>query len=103
MFSARKNYPMKIVFKVSAVNTRVNSKDNTEFVSISLFKEVKKELNGCVSVGRKYAEHACPSSTLKVGDVFTFDSEVYDMRERSYTNADGEPRTANVIYLRADA
>ena len=94
---------MKIVFKVSAVNTRINSKDNTEFVSISLFKEVKKEVNGSVSVGRKYAEHACVSTTKKVGDDFIFDSEVYDMRERSYTNAEGEPRTANVIYLRADA
>jgi hypothetical protein len=94
---------MKIVFKVSAVNTRINSKDNTEFVSISLFKEVKKELNGCVSVGRKYAEHACPSSTLQVGDTFTFDSDLYSMKEREYINEKGEPRTSNVIYLRADA
>jgi hypothetical protein len=94
---------MKIAFKVSAVNIRVNSKDNTEFFSISLFKEVKKELNGCTSVGRKYAEHACPHSTLKVGDTFNFDSELYDMFKREYTNDKGEQKFANVITLRADA
>jgi len=93
---------MKIVFKVSAVNIRTNSLTNEEFASISLFKEVKKELNGCISVGRKYAEHACPETTLKVGDVFTFDSELYDMWKREYTDAEGKQKFANVITLRAD-
>jgi hypothetical protein len=94
---------MKITFKVSAINTRVNSSTNEEFISISLSKEVKKTINGCESVGKKYAEHACASTTLKVGDNFVFDSDLYDMREREYVNAEGQPRTANVIYLRADA
>lgn len=93
---------MKIVFKVSAVNVRVNSTTNEEFTSISLFKEVKKELNGSVSIGRKYAEHACVSTTKKVGDDFTFDSELYDMVKVSYTDEDGVEKFANKIYLRAD-
>ena len=67
---------MKIVFKVSKVTVYTNSITNEEFVSISLFKEVKKEINGCSSVGRKYAEHACPATTLKVGDDFLFDSDL---------------------------
>lgn len=94
---------MKIVFKVSAVNVRVNSTTNEEFTSISLFKEVKKELNGSVSIGRKYAEHACVSTTKKVGDDFIFDSELYDMVKVSYTDEDGVEKFANKIYLRADA
>jgi hypothetical protein len=93
---------MKIVFKVSAVNIRTNSLTNEEFASISLFKEVKKELNGCISVGRKYAEHACPETTLKVGDTFTFDSELYDMVKTPYTDEDGVEKFSNKIYLRAD-
>jgi hypothetical protein len=104
MFSAHKTITMKILFKVSAINVRVNTKDNTEFTSISLFKEVKKEINGSVSVGRKYAEHACVSTTLKVDDVFTFDSDVYDMVKQAYTDdVTGVEKFANKIYLRADA
>ncbi len=94
---------MKIAFKVSAVNVRVNSTTGEEFTSLSLFKEVKKELNGSVSVGRKYAEHACVSTTLKVNDTFTFDSELYDMVKVSYTDDEGVEKFANKIYLRADA
>lgn len=103
MNSLTKTIIMKIQFKVSAINVRVNSKDNTEFTSISLFKEVKKELNGSVSVGRKYAEHACVSTTLKVNDTFTFDSEMYDMVKQMYTDEEGVEKFANKIYLRADA
>jgi len=103
MFSAHKTITMKILFKVSAINVRVNTKDNTEFISISLFKEVKKEINGCTSVGRKYAEHACPASTLKVNDDFLFDSDLWDMRKVSYTDDEGVEKFANKIYLRADA
>lgn len=94
---------MKIVFKVSAINTRVNSSTGEEFTSISLVKEVKKELNGSVSIGKKYAEHACQSTTLKVGDNFTFDSDVYDMVKQSYLDEEGVEKFANKIYLRADA
>ena len=103
MVSAHKITIMKIAFKVSAINVRVNSKDNTEFTSISLFKEVKKELNGSMSVGRKYAEHACVSTKLVVGDTFTFDSEMYDMVKQMYTDEEGVEKFANKIYLRADA
>jgi hypothetical protein len=88
---------MKILFNVSAVNTRVNPSDNKEFMSISLSKEVKKELNGCVSIAKLYADHACESTTLKVGDKFTFDSDLYDMIQRTYVNDKGETKTANSI------
>ncbi len=94
---------MKIVFQVSAVNTRVNSSTNEEFISISLVKEVKKELNGSISIGRKYAEHACVSTSLKVGDKFTFDTDLYDMVRTSYTDEEGVEKFSNKIYLRADA
>jgi hypothetical protein len=94
---------MKILFKVSKVVVYTNSVTNEEFTSISLFKEVKKEINGCTSVGRKYAEHACPASTLVVGDDFLFDSDLWDMRKVAYTDKDGAEKFANKIYLRADA
>ena len=94
---------MKIAFKISAINVRVNGTTNEEFTSISLFKEVKKELNGSVSVGRKYAEHACVSTTKKVGDDFIFDSELYDMVKVAYTDENEVEKFANKIYLRADA
>ena len=94
---------MKIAFKVSAINVRVNGVTKEEFTSISLFKEVKKELNGSVSVGRKYAEHACVSTKLRVGDTFTFDSEMYDMVKVAYIDENEVEKFANKIYLRADA
>ena len=103
MFSARKTTVMKIVFKVSKVNVYTNSVTNEEFTSISLFKEVKKEINGSLSVGRKYAEHACVSTTKKVGDDFIFDSEEYDMVKQAYKTDEGVEKFANKIYLRADA
>jgi len=103
MFSARKTTIMKIVFKVSKVNVYTNSVTNEEFTSISLFKEVKKELNGSLSVGRKYAEHACVSTTKKVGDDFVFDSEFYDMVKVPYTDDKGVEKIANKIYLRVEA
>lgn len=102
MFSARYKTTMKILFKVAKIAVYTNSVTNEEFVSISLFKEVKKELNGSVSVGRKYAEHACVSTTKKVGDDFVFDSEVYDMVKVPYTTDEGVEKIANKIYLRAD-
>ena len=91
---------MKIVFQVSAINTRVNPKDNSEFTSISLFKEIKKEVNGTVSIGRLYADHACESTTLKVGDSFIFDSDNYNMVQRTYVDDQGITKTANTIYLK---
>ena len=94
---------MKIVFKVSKVTVYTNSITNEEFVSISLFKEVKKEINGCSSVGRKYAEHACPATTLKVGDDFLFDSDLWDMVKVPYTSNEGVEKIANKIYLKVDA
>jgi hypothetical protein len=103
MNSLTKTIIMKIAFKVSAINVRVNGTTNEEFTSISLFKEVKKELNGSMSIGRKYAEHACVSTKLVVGDTFTFDSEMYDMVKQMYTDEEGVEKFANKIYLRADA
>jgi hypothetical protein len=103
MFSARKTTIMKIVFEISKVTVYTNSITNEEFTSISLFKEVKKELNGSLSVGRKYAEHACVSTTKKVGDDFVFDSELYDMVKVPYTDDKGVEKIANKIYLRVEA
>ena len=103
MFSAHKTITMKILFKVSKVVVYTNSVTNEEFTSISLFKEVKKEINGSVSVGRKYAEHACVSTTKVIGDDFLFDSELYDMVKVPYTDKDEVEKFANKIYLRADA
>jgi hypothetical protein len=94
---------MKIVFKISAINVRVNGLTNEEFTSISLFKEVKKELNGSVSIGRKYAEHACVSTTKKVGEDFVFDSEMYDMVKVPYIDDKEVEKFANKIYLKVDA
>lgn len=102
MFSARKTTIMKIVFKIAKIAVYTNSVTNEEFTSISLVKEVKKELNGSLSVGRKYAEHACVSTTKKVGEDFVFDSDVYDMVKQAYTNDEGVEKFANKIYLRAD-
>lgn len=93
---------MKILFKVSAVETRVNPKDNSEFVSISLVKEKEVELNGCKTIAKLYADHACASTTLKVGDTFLFDSEQYNMVQRPYVNAQGVTKTANSIFARAE-
>lgn len=93
---------MKILFKVAKIAVYTNSVTNEEFVSISLFKEVKKEINGCSSVGRKYAEHACPATTLEVGDDFLFDSDLWDMRKVAYFDKDDVEKFANKIYLRAD-
>lgn len=93
---------MKILFTVSAVETRVNPKDNSEFVSISMFKEKKVEENGCVTMAKLYADHACQSTTLKVGDTFLFDSEKYNMVQRPYVNAQGVSKVANSIFARAE-
>ncbi len=91
---------MQIIFNVSAINTRVNPKDNSEFKSISLFKEVKKVINGTESIGRLYADHACVSTELKVGDTFLFDSKDYNMVQRTYVDEQGVTKTANTIYLK---
>jgi len=93
---------MKILFKVSAVETRVNPKDKSEFISLSLVKEKKVELNGCVTNAKLYADHACASTTLNVGDTFTFDSELYNMVQRPYANAEGVTKVANSIFARAE-
>jgi hypothetical protein len=93
---------MKILFKVVAVETRVNPKDNSEFKSISMVKEKKVELNGCVTMAKLYADHACASTTLKAGDDFLFDSEQYNMVQRPYANAEGVTKVANSIFARAE-
>lgn len=93
---------MKIIFTVTAVNTRVNPKDNSEFISLSLLKEKKVELNGCVTMAKLYADHACASTTLKEGDTFLFDSDNYNMVQREYVDEQGQTKKANSIYAKAD-
>lgn len=93
---------MKILFTVAAVETRVNPKDNSEFVSLSLIKEKKVEENGCVTMAKLYADHACASTTLKTGNTFLFDSEKYNMVPRPYVNAQGVSKVANSIFARAE-
>jgi len=93
---------MKILFTVSAVETRVNPKDKSEFVSLLLEKVNEVEENGCVTIAKLYADHACQSTTLKVGDTFLFDSEKYNMVQRPYVNAQGVSKVANSIFARAE-
>ena len=79
---------MKKNFKVTAVNNRVNSK-NEPFVSIDMKYEKQVTSNGCISNVTMWANYACISTTLVVDDIFVFDDDVHHIDKYEYTDAKG--------------
>ncbi len=88
---------MKISLTVTKLYNYIN-KNQERFIKIELMKSIDMHENGYVKNKKMVVYYNVSNTILKVGDIFIFDSKIYNMVEKKYPDKNGFKRISRNIY-----